>query len=118
MINESYLNYKTLNENLKIVKDLKKILRLRFGDNIEDVILFGSRASDNASTDSDYDVLVILRNDYDWHDRNDIISEVYKLEVEMDILFDIHLLSSKEMKDTLRGAQPVFINAINKGLYA
>ncbi|NCO32224.1 nucleotidyltransferase domain-containing protein [bacterium] len=107
-----------MNENINIVKELKKILIEHFDNDIKDVILFGSRATGSASKYSDYDVLVILKQDYDWHYRNEILRVVYKLELKKDIMIDIHLLSTNEVSNTLRGSQPVFINALNTGLYA
>jgi len=107
-----------MNKNINIVKELKKILIEHFDNNIKDVILFGSRATGSASKYSDYDVLVILKQDYDWHYRNEILRVVYKLELKKDIMIDIHLLSTNEVSNTLRGSQPVFINALNTGLYA
>ena len=107
-----------MNENINIVKELKKILIEHVDNNIKDVILFGSRATGSASKYSDYDVLVILKQDYDWHYRNEILRVVYKLELKKDIMIDIHLLSTNEVSNTLRGSQPVFINALNTGLYA
>jgi predicted nucleotidyltransferase len=107
-----------MNDNLELIKELKKLLVIHFGDNIKDVILFGSRATGTATQNSDYDVLVLLKQDYDWHYRNEVLRTIYKLELEKDILFDIHFLSTNEVTNSLRGAQPVFINAMNKGLYA
>jgi predicted nucleotidyltransferase len=107
-----------MNENINIVKELKKLLIAHFDNNIKDVILFGSRATGSATKYSDYDVLVVLKQDYDWHYRNEILRVIYKLELEKDIMIDIHLLSTNEVSNTLRGSQPVFINAMNKGLYA
>jgi uncharacterized protein len=107
-----------MNKSINVIKDLKKLLIAHFGENIKEVILFGSRAKGIAARYSDYDVLVILKQDYDWHYRNEILRVVYELELEKDILIDIHLLSTKEVSNTLRGSQPVFINALNKGLYA
>jgi predicted nucleotidyltransferase len=106
------------NENIHIVKELKKLLIARFGDNIKDVILFGSRAKGSGTKYSDYDVLLVLKQDYDWHYRNKILSVVYELELEKDILIDIQILSTNELSNTLRGSQPVYVNALNNGLYA
>jgi len=44
---------------LRILKELKHYLVAEFGDNILDVILFGSQASGNSSEDSDYDILIL-----------------------------------------------------------
>jgi predicted nucleotidyltransferase len=54
-----------------------------YGDQIERVVLFGSRARGDARQDSDYDVAVFLKN---FHDR---WSEVDRLmPVVTDILYD------------------------------
>jgi predicted nucleotidyltransferase len=45
-----------------ILKRLRAALGGLYGDRIERVILFGSRARGDASEDSDYDVAVFLRN--------------------------------------------------------
>jgi predicted nucleotidyltransferase len=107
-----------MKKSITVVKELKKLLIAHFGENIKEVILFGSRAKGTAGKYSDYDVLVIVKQDYDWHFRNEILHVVYKMELEKDILIDIHLLSINEVSNTLRGSQPVFINALNNGLYA
>jgi predicted nucleotidyltransferase len=52
-----------------LIKELKSALVANFGEDIKDVILFGSRATGKAHKDSDYDVLIILNNDYDWEYR-------------------------------------------------
>lgn len=66
-----------------------------YGDQIERVVLFGSRARGDARPDSDYDVAVFLK---DFHDR---WSEVDRLiPVVTDILYDdgafIHAMPYRE----------------------
>jgi len=65
-----------------IIKELKSALVAQFGEDIKDVILFGSRATGKAHRDSDYDVLIILNNDYDWEYRSRITTVVYDLELK------------------------------------
>jgi predicted nucleotidyltransferase len=43
-----------------IITELKKALVAQFGDNIVDIILFGSQASGKFTEDSDYDILMLL----------------------------------------------------------
>ncbi len=50
----------------KILKDLKLSLIDKFGNNINDVILFGSQINDSAAKCSDYDILIILKDKPDW----------------------------------------------------
>ncbi|MCA9744288.1 hypothetical protein KC734_22305, partial [candidate division KSB1 bacterium] len=68
--------------------------------------------------DSDFDVLVIVRKTYDWRFREQVSDVVYDLELKYDILIDQFLISTDELEKSVRGAQPVFVNAIKNGMYA
>jgi len=107
-----------MKDKITIIKELKALLVKHFGENIQDVILFGSQAIGKAVKHSDYDILIILKNDYDWKFRDKITDIVYNMELEYDVLFDKHLLSVNEVNNSIRAAQPIFVNAINKGIYA
>ena len=102
----------------KIIKDLKKSLITEFGDNINSVILFGSQAQGKANEFSDYDFLIILKNQYDWKLKNKISDICYEIDLKYDILTDIHVISDYELNDTLRGCQTIFRNALKNGIYA
>src|SRR5437016_12982611 len=66
-----------------ILKRFRAELDALYGDRIERVVLFGSRARGDARDDSDYDVAVFLRDliDY-WREADRIV------ELETDILYD------------------------------
>ena len=69
--------------NDKVLDRFRAALNQSFGDRIERVILYGSRARGDARPDSDYDVAIFLR------DFNDRWSEVDRLIViETDLLDD------------------------------
>jgi len=106
-----------MRNKLHILKKLKKLLRHRFENDIKDVILFGSQAAGTAHRDSDYDILIVLSRNYDRQFRDGVTDIVYDLELEHDILTDTHLISLGELKHSLRGAQPVFVNAVRHGVY-
>ena len=109
---------KDTEKNLSIIKSLKLLLTNHFGTNIQDVILFGSHIKGTATKFSDYDILIILKNDYDWKFQEKLTDVVYDMELDYDILFDKHLVSVNEMKNSLKGAEPIYKNAIKYGLYA
>ena len=102
--------------DIEIVKDLKSKLRNEFGDIIQEVILFGSRLTGKVGEFSDYDVLIILKQKPDWTQKRKISEICYDIELKNDILIDLHILSESELQ-TLRGKQPIFQRAINKGIY-
>lgn len=104
-------------EKENILTELKARLQQRFGSDVKDVILFGSRAAGTARKDSDYDVLVVLHYDYDRKFKDKLTDIVYDIELTHDVLIDIFLISTNELQFSLRGMQPVFVEAVNNGVY-
>ena len=101
-----------------IIKELKIALVAQFGEDIKEVILFGSRVTGKAHKESDYDVLVILTNDYDWEYRYRITSVVYDLELKYDIFIDLKIISTNELYQTIKGKHPLYHDAMQEGIYA
>ncbi len=106
-----------MENNSEIINDLKSHLIRNYGSDIKDVILFGSRAKGVSKEYSDYDILIVLNNDYSGKDENKILDLCYDIDLKYNILLDIHLLSNSELS-SIRGKQPIFINAIQSGIYA
>lgn len=104
-------------ENNKILADLKKHLIQNYNGSINEIVFFGSHASGKSTPDSDYDVLIVLENDYSTKDENMILDLCYDINLKYDILIDAHLLSQSEI-DTIRGKQPIFVNALKNGIHA
>jgi len=103
---------------LVVITELKNELVSQFGDDVLDVILFGSQASGESSDDSDYDILILVSNDYDWKYRNLVFDKAFDVGLKYGVLFDINLLSVNEMEHSLRGKEPIFVNAMQKGIHA
>jgi predicted nucleotidyltransferase len=104
-------------DNRKILIDIKQHLRQYYGDSIKDVVLFGSRTRGDSKEYSDYDILIVLDKDYSGKDENKILDLCYDIDLKYNILLDVHLLSKNEMNSE-RGKQPIFVKALNSGLYA
>ena len=100
-----------------ILNDLSNLLRARFADNLKDVVLFGSQANGTAHKDSDYDFLIVLTQKVDWKTEREISDLCYEIDSKYDILTDIHILSEGELS-TIRGRQPIFVDALANGLHA
>jgi uncharacterized protein len=104
--------------NSKIVlNDLNDLLRSRFADSLKEVVLFGSQANGKAHQDSDYDFLIILKQKADWKTEREISDICYEIDLKYSIITDTHILSESEFT-TLRGKQPIFVNALSNGLHA
>ena len=84
---------------------------------VSKVILFGSHAIGNADKESDYDILVILDNDYDWKLENRILDICFEIDLRYGIVSDIKVISSNELGQP-RGHQAYIVNAIKNGISA
>jgi len=104
-------------DKYQILHKLKETLKSLLGENLKEVILFGSQAYGNAHADSDYDFLIILANIPDWKLRDKISDYCYEIDLKYEILTDIHILAEEELQ-TLRGKQPIFQTALEKGIRA
>jgi len=100
-----------------ILKDFSQLLRLHLSDNLKDLVLFGSRMTGKAKKDSDYNFLIILKQKADWKTERAISDLSYEIELKYNIVTDTHILGESELT-TLRGKQPIFVNALEKGLHA
>lgn len=101
----------------EILIDLKTHLIKNLSESVKDVILFGSQVTGKSTEFSDYDILIILDNDYSGEDENRILDLCYDIDLKYDILLDVHILSKSEL-NSIRGRQAVFSKAIKSGIYA
>jgi len=99
-----------------ILNEYKNAINGRLGTIVNDIVLFGSQQKGNATPWSDYDILIILNIDYDWKTEREISDACYTIDLKYGILSDTHILAVSEL-DTLRGQQPVFVNALKNGIH-
>jgi len=104
-------------DSRNILSDLKNHLIGNYKNQIQEVILFGSHAFGNPDAYSDYDVLIVLENEYSAKGEDQILDLCCDIDLKYNILLDVHLLSKNEL-NSQRGRQPFFVNAINNGIYA
>jgi len=75
-----------------ILKRFRAALDELYGDRIERVVLYGSRARGDHREDSDYDVAVFLYEPWDWHNDRRRIAEI-----ETDILYETGMFISAQL---------------------
>lgn len=99
----------------EILKEIDKLLRESYPDDIEKVILYGSRSRGDARDYSDYDILIILKNEYDWKFKDSLRDLLYTLDLKYDIFIDTRFISKAEL-ETIKGKQPFIQNAFKEGI--
>jgi predicted nucleotidyltransferase len=104
-------------DKTKVLKDLYYLLKLRFADDLKDIVLFGSQVYGHAHNDSDYDILIVLKKKADWKVEREISDICYEVDLKYNIITDTHVIGEPEF-NTLRGKQPIFVNAMSNGLHA
>ena len=80
-------------------------------------VLFGSQVYGHVSKDSDFDILIILKKKADWKIEREISDLCYEMDLKYNVITDTHVIGETEL-NTLRGKQPIFVNAIANGLHA
>jgi len=105
------------NDKTEILNDYKVILSTKLKDNLRDVILFGSHVTGNANQDSDFDILIVLKRKPDWNAERKISDLCYEIDLKYGVISDTHILSDDDL-NSLRGKQPIFVNALKNGIYA
>jgi predicted nucleotidyltransferase len=114
---EKNCNIKGMNKKSNILSELKNILVAQFSDNIQDVILFGSRARKTAKPNSDYDIIVILKNNYDWKFKDKLFNICVDFEIQHNIFLDVKIISEFELSRTIRGLNPIYKEALAHGIH-
>jgi len=107
-----------MEKHLMVLKEINDCLTQKFNNKIKNVVLFGSQISGKNTPLSDYDILVVCNEQYDWRFKNEIINSCYPIDLKFDIITDVLLISDYELNHTLRGSQPIFQNALKNGIYA
>jgi len=98
-----------------ILKELKQLIQNRFTDSVDKIILFGSQVNGKASAYSDYDILIVLKDDYDWRTENEILDRCYQIDLKYEIVTDVKIISKNEL-NTKIGRQPFILDALEHGV--
>jgi uncharacterized protein len=106
-------NMETLTVN-QIVEKVKTFLQKTYQDNLDQVILFGSRARGDHHTDSDVDILIVLKKPFNYS------QEVEKTSVfisELSLEFDLVISRVfAETQDFNSKNTPFFMNVRKEGI--
>lgn len=97
-----------------IVKELSETLKKEIGQNIKDIILFGSRARGDSYPDSDYDLIVLVDRE-----TKELEDKIFNLSCDIGwkhnkiITIFVHEKSYYESKKY----EPLFMNVRKEGIH-
>ncbi|MCT7950228.1 nucleotidyltransferase domain-containing protein [Ancylothrix sp. C2] len=97
-----------------IAEKCKNILKNHYGDKLAGVILYGSFARHQARADSDIDLLVLLKQPFDYFKELRMIVDIlYIVQLESDYLISAKPASIDEFEN---GAIQLYRNAKEEGV--
>ncbi len=95
--------------------ELKRLLIKKYPEIIDKLILFGSRAENRENEFSDYDILLILKEQYNREFEENVLDIAYDIILKYDILTDLKFITNDELQ-TIKGALPFVQSAMNNGV--
>ena len=105
-------------DKTQILSELKRLLLNRLGNDLHDLILFGSYARSDQNEHSDFDVLIILNVPVHWKLKNLIRDVCYDVSVDREIFIDSKIVYQQDLKTKFWGKNPLFTDAIKHGVHA
>ena len=93
---------------------LKETLARDFG--LVSLILYGSKARGDSHRESDIDVLVVLRDEFDWRTKHAIYDVCFDINLEFDVLLQPIVYSQSRFDNPLTRATPLYRNVQQEGV--
>jgi len=99
-----------------LMTEFREGLRQIYGERLARLVLFGSRARDNARPDSDIDLLVVLHGSVDVNDEIRRVSSLSsRLSLQYDTVISCLYVSERDFEND---TSPLMVNIRREGLAA
>ncbi|MFQ3548446.1 MAG: nucleotidyltransferase domain-containing protein [Armatimonadota bacterium] len=85
-------------------------------DSEAEIILYGSAARCKREKYSDYDILIITQKQLSFNEERKLISEIYDIQLEKEVVFSININSSDFWYSPKMSKSPYKMNVISDGI--
>ena len=97
-----------------ILRALRSEMARVLGDRLEQILLFGSQARGEARPDSDIDILVVVREDYDYAD---LIRRTFPIIAALSLRYDVVISRAFVSRERYEREQsPFLLNVRREGI--
>jgi predicted nucleotidyltransferase len=97
-----------------VLLEVKKVLTELYGDQLKNIILYGSYARGEQKQDSDIDLAIILKgNIHSFKEIDRIIDQIYDIELKYNLLVSVHPISEKKFENE---KNPFLLNVKEEGV--
>ena len=97
-------------------KEFARRVREMLGERVLEIVLFGSRAREDARGDSDYDVMIVMKGDKLMRkDRIRIVSDSIKIFADLDADADVLVITEFEKEEQVDKPYTITYHAFNEG---
>ena len=100
-------------EEKTALDELKKVLRERYG--VTSMMVYGSKARGDDSSDSDIDVMIVLDNDT-FQVEAAMDELVYDINLTHDCLISVVFFGRRELEDGPLGESPLYKRILAEGI--
>ena len=88
----------------QILDQVVAALHGHYGERLSRVVLFGSRARRDHEPDSDYDVLVVLKGEFDGNAESKVVGDlIYPIDVQHWVVVYCHLVTEQRFREDQTG---------------
>ena len=87
----------------------------RFGDQVLQIKLFGSKTRGDDSVESDIDLLIITAHE-EWNLKHELLTRGARLSLDYDVLFNLYVISQERWNWMERTGYPIFRTISKEGI--
>jgi len=99
----------------RAIQALMQDFSARFGDDILEWALFGSKSRGDDNADSDIDILLITRRE-DWPFKHQVLRRGARLSLEYDVLFNLYVISQARWQRMRQIRYPLYRSVSRDGI--